>query len=138
MSAEANKTLAKRWFEEVWNQHRESAIDELFHPQGKVHGFPEPDSLLVGPEAFKAVYRQFTTTFSNIHIALDDLIAEEDRVAVRWTCTMDHTGDAPGFPATGRKSTLLGSSFVTFRDARLFEGWNFTDLTKMRLQLQRS
>ncbi|MCU1222403.1 MAG: hypothetical protein JWQ42_496 [Edaphobacter sp.] len=138
MSADANKALVKRWFEEVWNQRSEAAINELFHPQGKVHGFPEPDSLLVGPEAFKVVYRQFIATFSNIHIALDDLIGEEDRVAVRWTCTMDHTGDAPGFAATGRKATLVGSSFVTFRDARLFEGWNFTDLTKMRLLLQRS
>jgi predicted ester cyclase len=35
MSERANKDLAKRWFEEVWNQGRESAIDELFHPQGK-------------------------------------------------------------------------------------------------------
>jgi hypothetical protein len=33
--SEQNKALAKRWFEEVWNQGRESTIDELFHPQGK-------------------------------------------------------------------------------------------------------
>ena len=38
--SEQNKALAKRWFEEVWNQGRESTIDELFHPQGKAHGFP--------------------------------------------------------------------------------------------------
>jgi hypothetical protein len=39
MSEAANKILAKRWFEEVWNQGRESTIDELFHSQGKAYGF---------------------------------------------------------------------------------------------------
>jgi hypothetical protein len=39
MSEAANMDLAKRWFEKVWNQGRESAIDELFHPQGKAYGF---------------------------------------------------------------------------------------------------
>jgi hypothetical protein len=39
MSEAANMDLANRWFEKVWNQGRESAIDELFHPQGKAYGF---------------------------------------------------------------------------------------------------
>jgi hypothetical protein len=55
MSEAANKALAKRWFEEVWNQGRESSIDELFHPDGKAYGFPEPDSILIGLEGFKAI-----------------------------------------------------------------------------------
>lgn len=56
MSLAANKALAQRWFEEVWNQGKESTIDELFHPQGKAYGFPEPDSVLVGPDAFKNIH----------------------------------------------------------------------------------
>jgi hypothetical protein len=61
MSEAANKALAKRWFEEVWNQGRESSIDELFHPDGKAYGFPEPDSVLIGSEGFKAIHRASTT-----------------------------------------------------------------------------
>jgi hypothetical protein len=57
--SEQNKALAKRWFEEVWNQGRESAIDELFHPEGEVYGFPEPDSVLIGPAGFKTIHRVF-------------------------------------------------------------------------------
>jgi predicted ester cyclase len=87
MSEDANKALAKRWFEEVWNQGKESAIDQLFHPQGKVFGFPEPDAVLIGPEGFKTVHRAFRNAFGNLHIDLNDLIAEGDRVAIRWTCT---------------------------------------------------
>ncbi len=48
--SEANKLLLRRWFEQVWNQKSEAAIDEMFSKHGKSHGFPEPDSVLVGPE----------------------------------------------------------------------------------------
>jgi predicted ester cyclase len=102
--SEQNKALAKRWFEEVWNQGRESTIDELFHPQDKVYGFPEPDSVLIGPAGFKTIHRAFRSAFGSLHIDLDDLIAEGDRVAIRWTCTGTHTGADLGFPATGKKS----------------------------------
>ena len=46
--SEANKLLLRRWFDQVWNQQSEAAIDEMFSPEGKSHGFPEPDSVLVG------------------------------------------------------------------------------------------
>lgn len=136
MSESSNKALATRWFEEVWNQGKESTIDELFHPDGKAHGFPDPDSVLSGPEAFKAIHRQFHSAFTGIHIDLDDLIAEGDRVAIRWTCTMTHNGDALGFPATGKKTAVPGSSFIVCRDGRIIDGYNFMDLTKMAQQLQ--
>jgi steroid delta-isomerase-like uncharacterized protein len=134
--SEQNKALARRWFEEVWNQGSESTIDELFHPQGKAYGFPDADSVLVGPEGFKTIHRQFHSAFTNIHIDIDDLIAEGDRVAIRWTCSMIHNGDGLGFPATGKKATFPGSSFITCNDGKFSEGWNFMDLTRMTLQLQ--
>lgn len=121
---------------EISNRLRESTIDELFHPQGKAHGFPDPDSVLVGPEAFKTVHHTFHNAFGDTHIDIDELIAEEDRVAIRWTCTMIHNGDGLGFPATGKKNTVPGSSFITCRDGQLTDGYNFMDLTRMTLQLQ--
>lgn len=136
MSLAQNKALAQLWFEEVWNQGKESTIDKLFHPQGKVYGFPQADSVLIGPEGFKTVHRQFNNTFSKIHINLDELIAQDDRVAMRWTCTGVHTGDGLGFPASGRKATLLGSSFIVCRDGQIIDAWNFMDLTKLALDLQ--
>jgi len=53
--SEQNKALARRWFEEVWNQGSESTIDELFHPQGKAYGFPD---LASSPHSSKAGRRQ--------------------------------------------------------------------------------
>ena len=134
--SEQNRALAVRWFEEVWNQGNESTIDELFDPQGKCYGFPESNSVLTGPEGFKAVHRQFQNAFGQIHIHIDDLIAMGDRLAIRWTCNAVHNGDGLGFPATGKKTTIPGSSFLTCRDGKIIEGWNFMDLTRMTLDLQ--
>jgi hypothetical protein len=47
-----------------------------------------------------------------------------------------HNGDGLGFPATGKKTTFPGSSFITCRDGQLTEGRNFMDLTRMTLQFQ--
>jgi steroid delta-isomerase-like uncharacterized protein len=136
MSESANKALIQRWFDEVWNQGRESAIDELFHPQGKALGFPDPDSILIGPAGFKTIHRQFQNIFGGIHIEIDDIIAEGDRVAARWTTTAIHSGDGLGFPATGKNTTLAGSSFITCRNGQIIEAWNYMDMTKLTIDLQ--
>jgi hypothetical protein len=96
--SEQNKALARRWFEEVWNQGRESTIDELFHPQGKACGFPDPDSVLVGPEGFKAVHRQFNNAFTNLHIDIHDLIAEETASPSAGPAPPSTTATASAFP----------------------------------------
>lgn len=136
--SEANKLLLRRWFEQVWNQKSEAAIDEMFSKQGKSHGFPEADSVLVGPEGFKAVHRTFCGTFPDIHVELEDILAEGDHVAVRWRVSMTHLGDHLGFPAMGKKESLRGSTFVIVKDNQILEGWNQMDLQALMNRLQAS
>ena len=135
--SEANKLLVRRWFEQVWNQKSEAAIDEMFDPKGKSHGFPDPDSVLLGPEAFKAVHRTFCGAFPDLHVDIEDVITEGDRVAVRWRVAMTHSGgDQLGFPATGKKGTLGGSSFLIVKNNQIMEGWNQMDLQALMQKLQ--
>jgi steroid delta-isomerase-like uncharacterized protein len=134
--SEENKQLVRRWFEEVWNQGRLSAIPEMFNQSGECFGFPEPDAVVSSPEEFATIAKTFHETFPDIHITVDDLIAERDKVAVRWTATMTHLGDGLGFPASSKKTQLTGSSFLICKDGQILKGWNYMDLTRMRLQLQ--
>jgi len=134
--SEANKLLLRRWFEQVWNQKSEAAIDEMFSPQGKSHGFPDADSVLVGPEAFKALHRTFCGAFPDLHIDVEDIVAEGDRVAVRWRVSMTHLGDHLGFPSTGKKGTVEGSSFLIVKDNIIVEGWNQMNLHAFLQKLQ--
>jgi steroid delta-isomerase-like uncharacterized protein len=134
--SEANKILIKRWFEQVWNQKSEAAIDEMFSEHGKAHGFPEPDSVLVGPEAFKAIHRNFCGAFPDLRVDVEEIIAEGDRVAVRFRVSMTHQGDHLGFPASGKKETLLGSTFAVVKGNQIVDGWNYMDLQALMKKLQ--
>jgi predicted ester cyclase len=134
--SEENKNLARRWFEEVWNQGHESAIAEMYHPDGRSIGFPETDSVIKGPKEFAEVCRKFRAIFPDIHVTVNDLVTEGDKVAVLWNATMTHLGDGLGFPASARKVSLLGSSFMLCRGGQILEGRNQMDFTKLRLQLQ--
>jgi steroid delta-isomerase-like uncharacterized protein len=136
--SEANKLLLRRWFEQVWNQKSEAAIDEMFSPQGKSHGFPETDSILVGAEAFKPVHRTFCGAFPDVHVDVEEIVAEGDRVAVRWRVSMTHLGDHLGFPASGKKVTMPGSTFTIVKGNQIVEGWNYMNLQALMQKLQSS
>ena len=134
--SEANRQLTMRWYDEVWNQRKSAAIDAMFAPLGKSYGFPDPDSVLVGPKAFKEIHARFCGAFPDLHIALDDIICEGNRVAVRWTSTMTHLGNHLGFPASRKKAALSGSSFLIIEDGLIVEGWNFMEMHTLMQSLR--
>ena len=134
--SEANKQLARDWFEQVWNQKSEEAIDRMFSLHGKAHGFLGPDGVLDGPEAFKEAHRVFCAAFPDIHADIEQIVAEGDVVAIRWKATLTHLGDQLGFPASGKKGTLNGSSFIVVNGGQIIDGWNQMDLQALYLDLQ--
>ena len=134
--SETNKLLLRRWFEEVWNQQNEAAIDEMFPKNAKSHGFPEAGSVLVGPEPFKEIHRAFCGAFPDLHVNVEDMIAERDHVAVRWRVVATHRGDHFGFPATGKKVSMDGSTFVIVKENQIVEGWNQMDMSALMQTLK--
>jgi steroid delta-isomerase-like uncharacterized protein len=131
MSAE-NKALLRRWFDDVWNQGREATIDELLAPDAVVHGLGRD---MRGPEEFKVFYAAYRNAFPDIAVQIDDVIAEGDIVAARWSARGTHLGDGLGFPATNRAAEFSGMVFVRARNGRLLEGWNSFDQLGMLLQI---
>jgi predicted ester cyclase len=136
--SEENKKLVRRWFEEVWNQQSENAIDEMFAQGGKAYGFPDPNSVLVGPENFKSVHRLFLGAFPDLRITVREIVAEGDRVAVAWTATMTHLGDHLGFAPTTKQETLDGSSFLTVSGSQIQEGTNYMEMQALIHRLKES
>lgn len=126
--SDANRALAVRWFEEVWNHGKESAVEELASPRLRWYGFPKPDSV-IGMDAFMSSLRAFHRSFSGIHITLEETVCEDSRVAVRWTARATHTGGGLGFAATGLPVTVPGISILHFHDGLLQEGYNAFDIT---------
>lgn len=131
MSTE-NKALIRRWFEEVWNQGRAPAIDEILAETGVVHGL---GSDALGPAGFKAFHSAYRDAFPDVQIQIDDIVAEGDTVAARWSGTATHRGGGLGVPATGRQVRFSGMVFVRVEQGKLVEGWNNFDQLGMLQQL---
>src|SRR5215204_4698314 len=82
--SEENKALIRRWFEEVWNNGREDAIDEMFAAEGIAHGLVEEgDKTMRGPAGFKPFFQKFRSAFPDIEVVVEDTIAEGDKVVAR-------------------------------------------------------
>jgi steroid delta-isomerase-like uncharacterized protein len=128
--------LIHRWFEEVWNQGREATIDELFAENGVAHGVVRPDGGQVrGPAGFKPVFHQFRTAFPDIHIAIEDTLADGDKVLVLCRVTGTHTGPGLMTAPTGNKVEFTGMCIAHIRDGKIAEAWNNFDFLSMSQQL---
>jgi steroid delta-isomerase-like uncharacterized protein len=132
MSTE-NKTLVRRWFEEVWNKGRAAAIDEMLASDTVIHGLGNDD--LHGPTDFKRFHAAYRQAYPDVTIQIDDLVAEGDMVAVRWTASGTHRGEGLGFPATNKHVRFSGMVFVRVEQGKLVEGWNNFDQLGMLQQL---
>ena len=127
-----NKTLVQRWFVEVWNKGRAAVISEMLADDAVIHGLGAD---LHGAAEFQRFHSAYRDAYPDVTIEIDDLVAEGDIVAVRWSASGTHRGDGLGFAATGRHVQFSGMTFVRVADGRLAEGWNNFDQLGMFQQL---
>ena len=132
--SEENKTIARRWFEDLWNKGDLSVADEVLAPTYVHHDLSTPD-FGRGPESEKKRVALYRTAFPDLHFTIDDLIAENDKVVVRWTCRGTHKGDLSGIAPTGKGFTLTGVSISRISAGKAVEGWVNWDALGMFQQL---
>jgi predicted ester cyclase len=90
------------------NDHADLAvIDETVNADIRCHGFPGFDA--TSREEYKAWFRFFQASFSNMAFEITALIADEDHVAARWIVDADHTGDFAGMPRPAGASPSTAS-----------------------------
>jgi steroid delta-isomerase-like uncharacterized protein len=130
------KYLVRRWFDEVWNQGRQDTIDALLTSDSIVHGLSDASGQPVhGPAGFRTFYDRFRSAFSDIHIAIDDMLAEGDKVCARFTFEAIHSGADLGPAPTGRRIRITGLCISRWRDGRIAEAWNEFDAAGMMAQM---
>jgi|SRR3712207_5206526 len=135
-TSEDNATLVRRWFEEVWNNGRADAIDEMFAEDGVAHGLADASGAeLRGPAHFREFHRTFREAFPGVVVVVEDAISEGDKVAARCTVRAKHEGHSLGFAATNREVEFTGMTFARVRDGQIVEAWNNFDFMSMFQQL---
>ena len=134
MSTEENKALARRVLEEMFNKGNLDAADELLASDYVDHDPAMPEDIR-GPEGFKQYVGAFRSAFSDLHVEIEDQIAEEDKVVTRWTGTGTHNGEFVGIVPTGNRVTLPGMEIVRISGGKLAEGWEGYDSMNLMRQL---
>src|SRR5689334_20918643 len=104
MDSEQHKAIVRRFFDEVWNQQKLEVIEEIFASTIIFNGHP------IERTALQQIIASRRAAFPDIHVTVDDQIAEGDKVSTRRTWRATHQGTYRGIAPTGKhvKWTQIG------------------------------
>ncbi len=134
MSAEENKAVARRWYEEGMAGGNLAVIDELFTPDFRDHN-PQAQAAGAGREGFKRFFEGSVASLKDVRVPVEDMIAEGDKVVARFTFHGTIEGDFMGIPATGKAMTLTAIDILRFEDNKIAEHWGEADMLGLLQQL---
>ncbi|HEV3420631.1 MAG TPA: ester cyclase [Candidatus Acidoferrum sp.] len=134
--SDENVALGRRWFEEVWNQKNSDAVPELLAADCVMHGISETGGDVRGPEGFLALHAKLLNAFPDMQFTLDDCFGSGDKIVVRWTATMQHTGPGLGIGATGAEIKLRGMGIARIAEGKVQETWDNWDRMAMFEQIE--
>lgn len=132
MSIEENKALVRRFIDEIFRQGSFEAVDELLTDDFTAHTWgPTP----VGKEGLKQAIVRVSAGLADSTMTVEDMIAEDDRVAVRITSRATQVGPFMGLPPSGRSYTIGEIHIFRIRDTKVCEHWHEADFLGMMRQL---
>jgi steroid delta-isomerase-like uncharacterized protein len=132
MSTEAHKALARRVFEEVLNGRNLDLLDQVATPDYIEHN-PLPGQR-TGIDGIRDRYTMVLTAFDP-QFTVEDLVAEGDRVVLRWSQSGTHVGQFLGMPPTGRSYRTSGIEIWRVENGKLTEHWDVVDVFGQLQQL---
>jgi steroid delta-isomerase-like uncharacterized protein len=133
MSAEENKKVVQRFWKAWEEEDFVDLIDELLAPDYVNHSPGMPDQP-TGPEGVKAVVSMFRSGMPDLRVTIDDMVAEGDKVATRYTIEGTHEGELFGVPPTGRRLSIESMAVERVSDGKIEEHRRITDTLDMMQQ----
>jgi steroid delta-isomerase-like uncharacterized protein len=124
MSVERNKETARRYYEEVLNKGDVDLLDELAVP-----GYVEHDPFPGTREGLAGLKDRVTMIHSGLdaRFTIEDVVAEGDKVVVRWINEGSMVGEFLGMPANGKSFRIAGIDIHRLEDGKLAEHWHVVD-----------
>jgi steroid delta-isomerase-like uncharacterized protein len=133
MSNEDNKTLIRRFNEEVFNKRNLAAVDEFITPDQVDHSLPP--GLPRTREGTRQAISMTLTAFPDLNLKVEDMIAEGDKVVTTYTTCGTQRGALAGLPPTGKKVAVSGIVISRIVDGKIAEQWGLDDRLAMLQQL---
>jgi steroid delta-isomerase-like uncharacterized protein len=126
---ERNKGLARRWIEEAFNKHNLTVVDELFAERFAVNGHA------IGREGLRKSMSRHIAAFPDLHVTIDDMVAEGGKVSLWYTVEGTHQGEFDDVPPTGKHVKWFGSDLLTIDGGKISEARFLSDSLGLLRQL---
>jgi steroid delta-isomerase-like uncharacterized protein len=133
MSLEDNKAIVRAHVAALFNQHRVAQTDEFFAQDYLDHA-PLPGQA-PGLAGAKQKWMSYLTAVPDLRATIEDMVAEGDKVAVRWTVQGTHRGELLGIPPTGKHVRFSGISIYRLAVGKIAEQWEQWDRLPLLQQL---
>jgi steroid delta-isomerase-like uncharacterized protein len=130
-------TLSRRLFEEAFNEGKVDLIDQYVAPGAVNHDPAEPAHMrgLTGPEASKRTVSLYRGAFPDLRIVIEDVIAADDKVVLRWRSEGTHRGELEGLAPTNARASVTGISIDRWENGKVVETWTEWDNLGLARQL---
>jgi steroid delta-isomerase-like uncharacterized protein len=133
VTAQQNKDLIRRYYNEMWNMWDFARAEELLAEHIEFRG--SLGEVTKGRGAFCDYMRHVQRAFPDFHNTIEELVAERDRVFARLSYRGTHRGAIFGIAPTGRTISYAGVAFFRIAGRRVAEGWVLGDLLSLWRQL---
>ncbi len=133
MSTEENKALIRRFYEEVFNKRNLAALDDFYAPDHVDHTLPP--GLPAGPEGTRQAIAMTLAGFPDLRITIEDMIAEGDKVVIRFTMHGTQQGMFGNLSPTGKQVAVSTIEITRIADGKIVEDWGLDDRLGMLQQL---
>jgi len=127
--SDENKALVHRWIEEGFNRQNLVVVDELFAEEFSVNG------QTVGRDGLKLSMSRHLMGFPDLHVTIDDVLAEGSKVGIWYTVEGTHRGEFEGIPATGKRVKWSGFDLLTVEHGKISEARFLSDFFGLMTQL---
>ena len=128
---EDNKTIARMVFEDVLSQGKWDVSEQIHAPEFVAHAGKRTESRAEDLESAKG----WRSAIPDVVVKIEQLLAEDDLVAVRWTARGTNTGTGNGLPATGKRLEIEGTTIFRIGKGKIVEEWNSIDELGLMRQL---
>jgi predicted ester cyclase len=128
---------SRRLLEEGFNAGRVDLVDALVAPEAINHDPAEPAAIraMRGPAVFKRTISMYRAAFPDVHVTVDDVIAAEDKVVLRWHSEGTHHGALEGLAPTRVHGRVTGISIDKWSGGKIVESWSEWDNLGLARQL---
>lgn len=133
MSVEENKTLIHQFVDKAFNQKNLAVGDEKLAANVIFH--TTSGDALEGIESWKQYATMFVTAFPDLEFTVEDTIAGEDKVVLRWLGIGTHKGNLRNIPPSNKEVTFPGIAVYRLEGGKIAEMWGMIDMLGLMQQI---